>query len=101
MKNVKKVLADGMTRIMLDCDKATFLITKEEVSELKCIERTKLKMHLFTCSYCRRFAKQSKIITNQINTMSTIDPNNLKLKLTDTQKVNIQKRIDNQLNSNN
>lgn len=100
MKKIKKILADGMTLIMLNCDKATFLISKNEVSELKCIERTKLKMHLISCSYCRRFAKQSKFITNQINSMSTIDPNNLKLKLTDTQKVNIQKHIDNQLNNN-
>ena len=84
-----------MTRIMLNCDKATFLISKKEVVELKCIERTKLKMHLISCKYCRRFAEQS------INSMSVIDPNNLRLKLTDKQKTNLQKQIDNQLGSSN
>ncbi len=99
MKGLKKIMNSGMTRIMLDCDKATLLISKKEVVELKCIERTKLKMHLITCKYCRRFAEQSKFISNHISSMSVIDPNNLKLKLTDSQKADLQKNIDDQLNS--
>ena len=101
MKKVKKIIADGMTSVMLNCEKATFLISKKEVSELKCIERTKLKMHLISCKYCRRFAAQSKFITYHINSIGIIDPNNLKLKLTDAQKIKLQKHIDDQLDSNN
>ena len=101
MKGLKKIMNKGMTRIMLDCDKATLLISKKEVAELKCIERTKLKMHLISCKYCRRFAEQSKFITNHINSMSILDPNNLKLKLTDIQKADLQKHIDNQLSRDN
>ena len=97
MKKIKKIMGDGMTFVMLNCDKATFLLSKKEVSPLSCIERMRLKMHLLTCSYCRRFAQQSALITNQINLISNIDPNKLKLKLTDDQKACLQHKLDGEL----
>ena len=99
MKKIKKIMGDGMTFVMLNCNKATFLLSKKEVSPLSCVERVRLKMHLLTCSYCRRFAQQSAAITNQINSISNIDPNNLKLKLTDDQKACLQHKLDSELDS--
>lgn len=99
MKMIKKIMGNGMTFVMLNCDKATFLLSKKEISPLSCVERMKLKMHLLSCSYCRRFAQQSALITTQINSISNIDPHNLKLKLTDDQKACIQHKLDSELDS--
>lgn len=97
MKDLKKIVGKGITLVMLNCDKATFLLTKKEIGNITFIEVLKLKIHLLSCKYCRRFAQQSTFITKQIHSLSIIDPNNLKLKLTDEQKICMQHNIDNQL----
>ena len=97
MKGLKKIMGKGMTLVMLSCDKATFLLTKKEIGNITFIEVLKLKIHLLSCKYCHRFAQQSTFITKQIHSLSIIDPNNLKLKLTDEQKICMQHNIDNQL----
>lgn len=88
-----------MTYLMLNCDKATFLLSKKELDKLGLIEQIKLKIHLLSCKYCLRFAEQSLYITKQVTSISNIDPNNLKLKLSDDQKNNIQNVIDNQIHN--
>lgn len=97
MKKFNSLMGKMMTFVMLNCEKATFLLSKKDIVELNFIEKVKLKMHLVTCNYCRHFAKQSALITKQVNSISIIDPNNLKLKLTEDQKVCMQHEIDNQL----
>ncbi len=98
MKKLNNSMGKVMTFLMLNCDKATFLLSKREITDLKCVESFKLKMHLLTCSYCRVFAQQSAIISKHVQTYKTINPNNLKLKLTDDQKICMQHKIDSQLN---
>lgn len=99
MKMIKKIMGDGMTFVMLNCDKATFLLSKKEVSPLSFFDSIRLKIHLLSCSYCRRFAQQSALLTKQINSICVIDPNNLKIKLTDDQKVCLQHKLDDQMNN--
>ncbi len=83
---------------MLDCDTATLLITKSEFTKLSCIDKTKLKLHLLTCKFCRRFKKQSELISLQMNRLTQeINRNNLRLHLTEEQK----ERLKEKLNKNN
>jgi len=98
MKKANRVLGDMMTYVMLNCDKATFLVSKSEFTKLGCVENIKLKMHLMTCSACRLFVYQSKYISRQITLIGTIDPDNLVLKLSENQKKHLNKVIDNQIN---
>ena len=63
MTKQKSVIKKGMEKIMLDCDHATFLITKSEFEKLGCVQKIQLKMHLAYCKFCRRFAQQNKIIS--------------------------------------
>lgn len=98
MKNIDKIMSGAMTRVMLNCDKATFLISKNEEGELKCIDRVQLKMHLLSCKYCRRFSEQSKFITKQIGMISANRTENIVHHLSKDQKSKIQKHVDIYLN---
>ena len=97
--NMEKMMAKGMTYVMLNCDKATYLLSKREVGKLNCTEKVKLRMHLVSCKYCRMFAEQTRYITKQIRTFAEIDPNNLSLALTETQKHNLQEAVNKQLHA--
>jgi len=90
-----------MSKIMLDCDNATLLITKGEFEELGCINKLKLKMHLASCKFCRNFSDQSKYISTQLNDFKSIDPKKLRLHLTDAQKSRLNKTVKEQSFKNN
>ncbi len=94
MSDLKKMMVKGMNRVMLDCDTATLLITKNEFTSLSCIERLKLRMHLMSCKYCRRFKKQSNEISVHIRKFN-VDLQNaeLKLHLTEEQKKRITTNV--------
>lgn len=86
----------GMNKIMFDCKQATLLITKSQYQRLGLLDRLKLKMHLASCKFCRCFLEQSNYISTQVDELKTIDPDNLKLHLTDTQKTKICREIEKQ-----
>ncbi len=94
MSDLKKMMVKGMNRVMLDCDTATLLITKNEFTSLGCIEKIKLRMHLMGCKYCRRFKKQSALISLQIHQLNVdLQSAQLKLRLTEEQKKRMKDNI--------
>ena len=48
---------------IIPCTQATFLMTKKEEHELTLREWFRLYIHLAICEFCRRFLKQTKIIS--------------------------------------
>ncbi len=94
MNKIKNTLSKGMDKIMLNCDKATLLITKSEFTKLSCVERLQLKMHLAGCKFCRRFKQQSEFISYAIRQSEQFpSKENLKLRLTDEQKQAIKEKM--------
>ncbi len=94
MSRAKKIMVKGMNRLMLDCDTATLLITKSEFARLTCIEKTKLRLHLLSCKFCRRFKKQSELISLQLDRVKRdVDANNLRLHLTEEQKRRLKEKL--------
>ncbi|NOR85973.1 MAG: hypothetical protein GQ527_00040 [Bacteroidales bacterium] len=69
---IKEMMVQGMDKIMLNCEEATYLITKSEVSKIGCVKRIQLKMHLTGCSLCRRFKVQSELIDQSLKTLEEI-----------------------------
>lgn len=69
---IKKLMIQGMDKIMLDCDEATYLITKSEVDKIGCVKRIQLKMHLAGCKFCHRFKVQSELIDKSLKTLENI-----------------------------
>lgn len=98
MSKIKTAMMKGMNAVMLDCDRATLFITKSEVDKLACLQRVQLKMHLMGCKLCRAFAKQSKFISKELDTIKIVNPDKLTLRLTVDQKERIQQKIDMNLN---
>jgi hypothetical protein len=48
---------------MMHCKKATFLLSKKEEAKLTWLEQVKLSAHLGICHSCKRFEKQTILIT--------------------------------------
>ena len=67
---MKNILMKVMNKVMLSCDSATYLITRNEFEKVNCVKRMQISMHLKGCKYCRQFAEQSKYISLQL-TMGT------------------------------
>ena len=101
MTKLKNMIMKGMSKIMLDCDKATLLLTKAEFEELGWVNRLKLKMHLASCKFCRNFSEQSNYISTQLNDFKSIDPQKLRLYLSDEQKNRLNKTVKEQSFKNN
>lgn len=97
MSKMKKILMKGMNDVMLSCDSATYLITRNEYDKVNCLKRMQLKMHLAGCKYCRRFAEQSKYITAQLNKLKNPETQKLSIFLSDKQKKKINSAIENQV----
>jgi len=86
-----------MNKIMLSCDMATYLITRNEFEKLNYAKRMQLSMHLVACKYCRRFAEQSKYISEQLNKLKNSKTQNFSICLTEKQKNNLNTAIENQI----
>lgn len=97
MSKMKKILMKGMNDVMLSCDIATYLITRSEFDRVNCVKRMQLKMHLAGCKYCRRFAEQSKYISEQLNKIRNPETQKLSVFFNDKQKKKINTAIENQL----
>jgi hypothetical protein len=47
-----------MSKRMIACDEASFLISLQEDQRLSFRQRWQLRMHLLTCHLCRKYARQ-------------------------------------------
>ena len=83
-----------MNVVMLDCDQATMTATRIDLENVGFMKRLQLRMHLMGCKYCREYVKQSSKINGELNQMKEVDPNNLKVHLTDTQKERLNETIE-------
>lgn len=91
MGNLKKVIRN--------CKQATLLIEKKSVSDLSFREMVELRIHLYGCSWCRLFSKQSRVINDMVqelfrNSMTS------DIRLDHDYKKDLQSLIDDELNKN-
>ncbi|MBN2637707.1 MAG: hypothetical protein JXR65_01320 [Bacteroidales bacterium] len=93
MSSLKNIVSKGFSKVLLDCDTATLLITKQSLDSAGSMERVQLKMHLAVCSFCREFKKQSEFIHQQIKNWAEIDPDHLIITLSDEQKQKMKEHL--------
>jgi len=86
-----------LKKIIYNCKQATYLIEKKSVKSLSLREAFELRIHLFGCSFCRIFSKQSQVINSMVKALfnSVMQPN---ISLDDTFKKELQDRIEEELN---
>lgn len=88
-----------LKRVIYNCKKATQLIEKREMATLTFKEAFELRLHLFGCSFCRIYKKQSAVI-NQMVQQLFHESSHTGAKLDDNFKQELQGRIENELNKN-
>ncbi len=92
---MKKIFVKIMDKLLLDCNQATFLVSKKLDGKLSFIEKIRLKLHLMNCKFCYTFNVQSE----KIDEILKITPDNLQKKcrhtvhLSDKVKKNILKEM--------
>ena len=88
-----KLIKDKMP-MMISCDEATYLISKNEHQSLGFIKWIQLKMHLLMCVYCRRYEKQIRYISKVIHKLKLSPDNKISnYQLNRKQKENLQNEI--------
>ena len=85
-----------LSKIQNNCRQATFLIEKKSVARLTIRETVELRIHLYGCSFCRLFGKQSAVINDMVKEL--LRTSNENVKLDDNFKRELQERIENELN---
>ena len=87
---------NSITKIAYNCQKATFLIEKKQLSPLTSREKMELKIHLAGCSVCRMFQQQS-IFINKIFSAKLFGNRYEHIKLDENFKSALQQKIEQQL----
>ncbi len=83
---------------MINCNEATYLISRSELEKISCSEQISLKIHLLGCKYCLRFKQQVKIISNHIaKSKEYLEEGKFLYSLSPKQSEDIQKSIENLL----
>jgi len=88
-----------LKKIIYNCRRATFLIEKKLIDRLTLREKMELRIHLFGCSVCRVFDKQSAIINKMVQQLFKA-PKDSGAHLDNNFKQELQHRIEDELNKN-
>ena len=86
-----------LKKIQYNCKKATFLIEKKLISHITLREHIELRIHLFGCSVCRIYQKQTGKINEMVRQLFR-GSMNADTRLDDSFKKDLQERIENELN---
>lgn len=88
-----------MQTLMLNCEQATFLITKEMSGNITFSEKIKMQFHLMACKYCRLFKKQSRFLNDSVEHLHRHSNENLPdSKLDDARKEAMEQTLNAELN---
>jgi hypothetical protein len=86
-----------LKKIQYNCKKATFLIEKKLIGHITLREYIELRIHLFGCSVCRIYQKQTGKINEMVRQLFR-GSMNADTRLDDSFKKDLQERIENELN---
>ena len=88
-----------LRNMIYNCRQATYLIEKRQIGKITLREKVQLQVHLYGCSVCKLFSKQSVMINTVIKQVfkSNTPPT---LKLDEKFKKQLQHKIQDELNKN-
>ena len=88
---------NNLKKIIYNCKQATFLIEKKSFSKLSFREMIELRVHLYGCSFCRLYKKQSRVINDMVQELFR-SSKYTEFRLDDDFKKELQERIEEELN---
>ncbi len=59
-----------LKNMIYNCRQATYLIEKQQIGKINLREKVQLQVHLYACSVCKLFSKQSVVVENTISSIS-------------------------------
>jgi hypothetical protein len=88
-----------LRNMIYNCRQATYLIEKQQIGKINLREKVQLQVHLYGCSVCKLFNKQSIMINALVK---QVFKNNTppQITLDDTFKKQLQHKIEDELNKN-
>jgi hypothetical protein len=95
--DLKDIAMNNLKKIIFNCKQATFLIEKKSFGKLSFREMIELRIHLFGCSFCRLYGKQSRTINNMVKELFR-NSAKMEIRLDDRFKKELQTRIEAKLN---
>jgi hypothetical protein len=88
--------------ILMSCDKATFLLSKQQHTPLSFGNKAHLKFHLLICTACQKFQKQLNFLSANLQQLNAdLENGKTTFKLPDDVKLNLQKEINSKLDPKN
>jgi len=88
-----------LKKIIYNCRQATLLIEKKSMGKLSFREVIELRIHLYGCSFCRLYDKQSAMINDMVQELFKSSMKR-DIRLDDEFKRQLQHRIEEELNKN-
>lgn len=83
-------MMDFMSRQMIACDEAAFLISYRQENKLSCRQQMQLRVHLVSCHFCRKYEKQiaqlNQVVVQYRDNCQDSDPKH-KLPESDCQRI--------------
>ncbi|MGB2127941.1 MAG: hypothetical protein ACPHXR_00550 [Flavicella sp.] len=55
-----------MAKFFLSCDEATAICDKSQYNKASFYELLQLRLHLWTCCFCRLYSRQNKLLTKAL-----------------------------------
>ena len=87
-----------LRNIIYNCKHATYLIEKKLIGKITLREKVQLHIHLYGCSVCKLFNKQSRMINGMIKHL--LENHAPVIKLGEEFKTDLQHKIEEALNKN-
>ncbi|MFD2863619.1 hypothetical protein [Mucilaginibacter antarcticus] len=87
-----------LKKIRYNCKGATLLIERKLITGLTLRQKAELRIHLYGCSVCRVFEKQSRLINIMVQQLFKSNSSNFHLE--EGFKHKLQNRIEEELNKN-
>ena len=102
---MKKKMGHGvmvfMSKRMIACDEASFLVSYKQDARLGFKRWWQLKMHLLTCHLCRKYARQIEELNHSVDLYRVSSGNGTcPHHLSEEATVKIQHAIDSKINAN-
>ena len=98
MKKMKSGIMALMRRVMITCEQASLLATREEYEKLNTKEKLLLSIHLAECNGCKNFHRQMRLISSSIQQNIRISEGKVPLhRLSNTEKTQMERLIQNKI----
>ena len=98
MNGVMKLLMRVMGKMMISCEKASFLASKALDTRLSLRESMALKMHTMVCKYCRLYSIEIEEINHAVqHTNLNLENDNYQYNLSDSEKHSLEKMVENNI----